>query len=47
MMEKTEELLLLLDLASKLKYLQYEKLELLNLDKLRSEIEIRIEILRK
>jgi hypothetical protein len=33
----------LLDLRDKLKYFQYDKLDLFNLDRLRSEVEIKIE----
>ena len=33
----------LLDLRDKLKYQQYHKLDLVNLDRLRSEVEIKIE----
>lgn len=33
----------LLDLRDKLKYFQYDKLDLINLDRLKSEVEIKIE----
>jgi len=47
-MDDTEKLLLLMDLQRKLAYLQYDKLGLVNLDKLRGEIEKEIEpLIRK
>ncbi len=42
-MENIDRLLLLMDLEKKLKFIQYDKLGLLNLDRLRSEVEIEIE----
>ena len=46
-MNDIEKLLLLMDLGKKLKYNQYDKFGLLNLDRLRSEVEIEIAKLRK
>jgi hypothetical protein len=45
-MENTERLLLLMNLEKELKYTQYDKLGLINIDRLRSEVEIEIEKLK-
>lgn len=46
-MDRTEKLLLLMDLQKKLAYLRYDMLGLMNLDKLRGEVEKEISLLTK
>ena len=41
-MNKTEKLLLLMDLQKQLAYLNYDKLGLINLDRLRGEVIVKI-----